>query len=179
MELFDALVQRASVRKLKPVEVTGADLQRILDAGRRAPSGQNFQPFDFLVIRDPDTLRELSRAQACIGDVTLAVALILTLAAGTLGLSGMKLDGEGLYKLLAWMPTPSQQSDWRQALVPGADFGPTMVQEYDAAPLTEAETVSPAQLEKTAEVLALPLGTVKSRTSRALARLRTELGEAR
>ncbi|NLO72807.1 MAG: hypothetical protein GX100_01685 [candidate division WS1 bacterium] len=76
MELFDALVQRASVRKLKPVEVTGADLQRILDAGRRAPSGQNFQPFDFLVIRDPDTLRELSRAQACIGDVTLAVALV-------------------------------------------------------------------------------------------------------
>lgn len=89
-----------------------------------------------------------------IAAVTLVVALILTLAAGYLGLSGMKLDGQGLYKLLAWMPTPSQTGDWRQALVPGADFGNTMVQDYDAAPLTEAESVSPAQLEKAAQVLA-------------------------
>ncbi len=89
-----------------------------------------------------------------IAAITLAVALILTIAGGYLGLTGMKLGEDGLYKLLAWIPTPSTQSTWREALVPGADFGPTLVQVYDAAPITEAETVSEAHLEKAAEIIA-------------------------
>lgn len=86
--------------------------------------------------------------------ITLAVALILTLVSGYLGFAGMKLDREGLYKLLAWMPTPLEGTTWREALVPGADFGQTMVQFYSAEALTEGEEVSPAQLEKAAEIIA-------------------------
>jgi nitroreductase len=75
MELFEAIEKRASVRDLKPVEVPDADLERILEAGSRAPSGKNLQPIDFIVIRDPDTLKKLSAAQGCIADVGLAVAV--------------------------------------------------------------------------------------------------------
>ena len=76
MELFEAIQKRASVRNLRPVEVPEADLERILDAGRRAASGRNRQPFDFIVIKDQATLKELAKAQACIADVGLAIAIV-------------------------------------------------------------------------------------------------------
>ena len=76
MELFEAISKRASVRKLKPVEVPEGDLERILDAGRRAPSGRNTQPVDFIVIRDSETIQGLSKAQSCIADVSLVIALV-------------------------------------------------------------------------------------------------------
>jgi nitroreductase len=75
MDLFDAIAKRASVRDLQPADVPEADLERILDAGRRAPSGRNRQPVDLIVIRDPGTLRQLATAQSCISDVSLAIAV--------------------------------------------------------------------------------------------------------
>jgi nitroreductase len=52
-----------------------ADLTRILDAGRRAASGSNRQPIEFIVIRDQATLKKLAAAQDCIADVSLAIAI--------------------------------------------------------------------------------------------------------
>jgi preprotein translocase subunit SecD len=88
-----------------------------------------------------------------IAAVTLTVVLIATIVAGILGLTGMKLDNQGLYKLLAWIPNPSQQSTWRDALVPGADFGPTLEMTLAAAPVTEGEAVTGAQLNETLHIL--------------------------
>ena len=76
MDLFDAIARRASVRSLEAVEIPEEDLLKILDAGRRAPSGSNRQPFEFLVVRDPATLQTLSSAQACIADVSCAIVLV-------------------------------------------------------------------------------------------------------
>ena len=39
MDLFEAIEKRASVRGLKAVEIPEADLEKIIDAGRRAPRG--------------------------------------------------------------------------------------------------------------------------------------------
>lgn len=85
--------------------------------------------------------------------LTLAVVLLLTLIAGYVGVKGMKLDKEGLYKLLAWIPTPSQSSTWREALVPGTDLGTNMVQLYTAAAPAEGAEVSAEQLRETVRVL--------------------------
>ncbi len=76
MELFEAIAQRASVRQLEAVDVPEEDLKRILDAGRRAPSGMNRQPFEFVVIRKRETLQALASAQGCIGDVSCAIAVV-------------------------------------------------------------------------------------------------------
>lgn len=76
MDLFEAIEKRASVRSLRPVDVPDADLERILDAGRRAPSGRNVQPFDFIVIKDPGTIERLAAAQRCVGQVSLLIALV-------------------------------------------------------------------------------------------------------
>ena len=76
MDLFEAIGKRASVRSLRPVDVPDADLERILDAGRRAPSGRNIQPFDFIVVKNPDTIAKLASAQRCVGEVSLLIAVV-------------------------------------------------------------------------------------------------------
>ena len=76
MDLFEAIEQRASVRQLRALDVPEGDLERILDAGRRAPSGMNLQPYELIVIRDRDTLGKLAEAQSCIRDVSVAVAVV-------------------------------------------------------------------------------------------------------
>jgi len=76
MDLFEAVRSRASVRKLRSVEVPDADLEQILDAGRRAPSGRNKQPTEYIVVRDPETLKKLARAQGFIADVEVAIAVV-------------------------------------------------------------------------------------------------------
>ena len=88
-----------------------------------------------------------------IAALTLSVLLLISIAFTVLGFTGMKLDGQGLYKLLAWIPTPSADSDWREALVPGADLGETMQQTYTAAALTEGDEVTPTQLQETVKLL--------------------------
>ena len=56
MDLFEAIERRTSVRQLRPGDIPDGDLERILDAGRRAPSGMNLQPYELIVIRDRDSL---------------------------------------------------------------------------------------------------------------------------
>ncbi len=88
-----------------------------------------------------------------IAAVTLAVILVLTIAAGVVGVTGMKLDKEGLYKLLAWIPTPSKSSTWREALVPGTDLGENMVQIYTTSSAEEGGEVTEDHLKQTVNLL--------------------------
>jgi len=76
MDLLEAIRLRASVRSLMPVEVSDVDLEAVLDAGRRAPSGRNRQPIEFIVVREAETIRRLAEAQGCLGDVGLIVLVV-------------------------------------------------------------------------------------------------------
>ena len=76
MELFEAIAKRASVRAYKEAAVTEADLLKIVDAGRRAPSGGNRQPLQFILIQDAATLRALERVQACFATASAAVGIL-------------------------------------------------------------------------------------------------------
>jgi len=76
MDLFEAIKARASVRSLKAAEVPEGDLEAILDAGRRAPSGRNRQPIEFIVVREAETIRQLAEAQGCLGEVGLIVLVV-------------------------------------------------------------------------------------------------------
>lgn len=60
METWDAIRARRNVRSYRPEPVPQHDLQRIAEAGWRAPSASNRQPWDFVIVTDPDRLRELS-----------------------------------------------------------------------------------------------------------------------
>jgi len=76
MELFEAISERYSCRDLRPVEIPKSDLERILDAGRRAASGRNIQPFEFLVVTDGESIEQLATAQSFISGASVAVAIV-------------------------------------------------------------------------------------------------------
>jgi nitroreductase len=53
MPLGEALFTQRAMRRLKPDPIPDADLEAILLAASRAPSGGNLQPWRFVVVRDP------------------------------------------------------------------------------------------------------------------------------
>lgn len=63
MELYDVIKKRKSVRKYKPVPIADEVINRILDAGRMAPSAKNIQPWHFIVVREPEMKKKV--AEAC------------------------------------------------------------------------------------------------------------------
>jgi nitroreductase len=58
--VYDVIRSKRAVRNFTGEEVSEAVIRRILDAGRRAQSSKNDQPWHFILIRDRDTLRRLS-----------------------------------------------------------------------------------------------------------------------
>lgn len=50
---------RRSIREWTAEPVSEEDLAMILEAGRQAPSGENAQPWRFIVVRDPETRKKL------------------------------------------------------------------------------------------------------------------------
>jgi nitroreductase len=81
MDFFEVVRKRASVRSFGRCDISRDELEKILDAGRRAPSGYNRQPWEFIVIADPDTLGKLGRVQRCIADAGAAIAVVVDEAA--------------------------------------------------------------------------------------------------
>jgi nitroreductase len=60
MQTWEAITSRRNVRAFDGRPVPAADLDRILEAGRRSPSSQNWQPWDFILVTDRAQLRELA-----------------------------------------------------------------------------------------------------------------------
>jgi len=81
MDLFDAIANRASVRAYTPAEVSDEDLRQIVDAGRRAPSGGNRQPLQFIAITKRDILDALAPVQEAFGSASAAVGIVADPAA--------------------------------------------------------------------------------------------------
>lgn len=82
METWDAIRARRNVRAYQDRPIPADDLDRVLEAGRRAPSSRNQQRWDFVVCTDRAQLRELAgvwrgaghvaRSAATVGLVTVA-----------------------------------------------------------------------------------------------------------
>ena len=60
METWDAIRSRRNSRTHRPDPVPEGDLLRIAEAGWRAPSARNRQPWDFVLVTDADQLAKLS-----------------------------------------------------------------------------------------------------------------------
>jgi nitroreductase len=61
MLTWEAITSRRNVRSFADRPIPAADLDQILEAGRRSPSSQNWQPWDFIVVTVRGLLRELAR----------------------------------------------------------------------------------------------------------------------
>lgn len=54
IDLFEAMHTMRAIRRLKPDPVPWELLRKVLEAGTKAPSGQNTQPWAFVVVQDPE-----------------------------------------------------------------------------------------------------------------------------
>ena len=80
METWDALRARRNVRKFTAQPVPDEALNQILEAGRRAPSASNWQPWDFVLVTDRTQLVELAKVWQGAGHVAGAAAAISIVA---------------------------------------------------------------------------------------------------
>ena len=80
METWDAIRARRNVRTYLPDPVPAADLDRIAEAGWRAPSASNRQHWNFIIVTDPGQLQALStvwQGARHIAGAAAAIALVL------------------------------------------------------------------------------------------------------
>jgi nitroreductase len=77
METWDAIRARRNVREYTSESVSDADLDRIAEAGWRAPSAKNRQPWDFIIVTDKPALQELSTVWMGAGHIARAAAAIV------------------------------------------------------------------------------------------------------
>lgn len=80
METWDAIRSRRDVRIFDDRPVAHDALQRILEAGRRAPSSRNWQPWTFVVVTERDDLDRLSEVWKGATHVARSAATIALVA---------------------------------------------------------------------------------------------------
>jgi len=83
METWDALRARRNVRQYDARPIARDHLDRILEAGRRAPSASNWQPWNFVVLTDRDQLVELAKAWPTGGTHIARSAATIAIVAAT------------------------------------------------------------------------------------------------
>lgn len=76
MQTWDAIASRRNVRSYADRPIGAEHLDQILEAGRRAPSSRNTQPWDFVVVTDRTRLRELAKVWVGAGHVATSAATI-------------------------------------------------------------------------------------------------------
>ena len=63
MELLEIMKNRRSVRKYTGDPIPEESLTKILQAGLLSPSGHNKKPWEFIVVKDKETLGELAKCR--------------------------------------------------------------------------------------------------------------------
>src|SRR6266481_5241316 len=87
METWDAIRARRNVRQYTGQPIAREDLERICEAGRRAPSAGNGQPWDFVVVTERAQLIELAKVWEPGGrHIAQSAATIALLARADLGI---------------------------------------------------------------------------------------------
>jgi nitroreductase len=85
MNVEEAIRTKRAVRNFTDQPLPDDAIRAILDAGRRAQSSKNTQPWRFIAIRDRDTLLQLSACGTYAGHLagaTLGVALVSPIPTG-------------------------------------------------------------------------------------------------
>jgi nitroreductase len=87
VETWEAIRSRRNVRSFTDEPIPDDHLNEILEAGRRAPSSQNWQPWDLVVVTSRPRLAEISQVSSSgssgyVAHAAAAVALVATVIGG-------------------------------------------------------------------------------------------------
>ncbi|MDW8033454.1 MAG: nitroreductase family protein [Nitrososphaerota archaeon] len=96
MNVFEVIEKRRSIRKYLEKNVEKDKILRILEAARLAPSAANRQPWDFIVVTDPEVKKKLGAAYPRDWFVN---APIIIIACATPAKAWTRRDGEEYWKV--------------------------------------------------------------------------------
>ncbi len=77
MDVFEAIQKRRSVRSYTGAPIPRKDLEKIVDAGRLAASGHNYQPWDFIVITTPAMIERMGQVRKWMAEAGAIIAITL------------------------------------------------------------------------------------------------------
>jgi nitroreductase len=77
MEALEAIRKRRSIRRYTGEPIPREDLETIVDAGRLAASGNNRQPWDFIVVTEREMIERLKVASWWMEKAGAIIALVL------------------------------------------------------------------------------------------------------
>jgi nitroreductase len=77
MDVFEAIQKRTTIRSWKPVPVEKEKIVKVLEAGRRAPSWGNTQPWRYVVVQDKAKIGELAKTASNMPQVATAPVVIV------------------------------------------------------------------------------------------------------
>jgi nitroreductase len=80
VQTWEAIRSRRNVRSFEDRPIADDHLDEILESGRRSPSSQNWQPWDFILVRQRDQLLQLSHVWRGAGHVAHSAATIALIA---------------------------------------------------------------------------------------------------
>jgi nitroreductase len=81
MDALEAIRKRRSVRNYTGDPIPREDLETIVDAGRLAATGYNKQPWDFIVVTNPEMINKLKIAAKWMDKAGAIIAVVLDPAA--------------------------------------------------------------------------------------------------
>lgn len=77
MDTLEAIRTRRSVRQYTGEKIPRADLEILVDAARLAPSGNNKQPWDFIVVTDEGMINQLKIASQWMDKAAAIIAVVM------------------------------------------------------------------------------------------------------
>ncbi len=80
MDFFQTIRQRRSIRRYKQDPIPQEHITQMLEAARLAPSAGNYQPWKFVVVRDPTTIQRLAHAARKQNFLAKAATIIIAFA---------------------------------------------------------------------------------------------------
>lgn len=85
MDIISAIQKRRSIRRWAPRPVEKEKIEKVLEAGRRAPSWGNTQPWRFIVVQDEAKIKKIAEAGG--GQPHLAAPVLIVCCGATNDLS--------------------------------------------------------------------------------------------
>ena len=123
MDVTEAIQKRATIRRWKDAPVEKEKILKVLEAGRRAPSWGNVQPWRFVVVQDKAKIQELAKSGA--GQPHILTAPVIIVCCGVMEAFSRKLHRDSLKQLI-----DAGVMDWPDELLDNVVLGSDLFAPY-------------------------------------------------
>jgi nitroreductase len=123
MDVSEAIQKRVTIRRWKPIPVEKEKIIKVLEAGRRAPSWGNVQPWRFIVVQDKTQIAALALTGG--GQPQIGTAPVIIVCCGNAEAFSQQMHRESLKQLIA-----AGVMDWPDEMLDNVVLGSDLFAPY-------------------------------------------------